>query len=402
MESERLAPVLLLFLSVGGISEGCSLIRHRQDKISVRPGESALLPCPQTHLETDSCTWSLSNTSGASTAIVRNDGTGLHVRPSYEDRVTILNRGNLSLLISNLTAKDSGTYKCVCGSSPSSVTVKLTVKGCTVTVRSRKIVAHSGGAALLPCACTDAQPATDSFAWNVWGRPLLRRDGAGLRVNSSYEERVAVFYSASPGNLSLLIRNLTVRDQGLYRCRDPWNNEALVKLRVLGCAISASAPAEITGRRGDSVLLGCSCTNAHPEISSFAWTLHRRQARTEILRYDGAGVRISPAYAGRATVSHPSSPGNLSLLLGNLSAEDQGLYQCVVNDGSSWDVTLALQEGSETGLMYSGVGLVALVYLLATVAAVRATRKRHGRTGQGFLLEMKTFQGPIDLSVPTD
>ncbi|KAL2091472.1 hypothetical protein ACEWY4_013735 [Coilia grayii] len=79
------------------------------------------------------------------------------------------------------------------------------------------ITKHSGEAVLLPCSCADVQDDPQDIRW-------LKEPGSHFiqeiypETHKDYLDRVQVFYTDSPGNMSLLISHLTEKDKGIYRC----------------------------------------------------------------------------------------------------------------------------------------------------------------------------------------
>ena len=95
-------------------------------------------------------------------------------------------------------------------------------------------------------------------------------------------------------------------------------------LGATGCTLSDQGEVvEVEAQPGSSVLLPCACTNQETKPKSFRWTAPN-------------GREIHWHYRGRAQLFHlTSAPGNLSLLLSDLTPEDQGVYRCEVAEGKS-------------------------------------------------------------------
>lgn len=83
-----------------------------------------------------------------------------------------------------------------------------------------KITAFSGESVLLPCTCTNTQDKPKSFSWETQSR-RASKDGIYIDIFSVYElyrDRISLFNQTSPGNVSLLLSDLTEDDQGSYVC----------------------------------------------------------------------------------------------------------------------------------------------------------------------------------------
>ncbi|KAI4881825.1 hypothetical protein NFI96_008661 [Prochilodus magdalenae] len=192
--------------------DSCSMLDEVSRIITRSPGESVLLPCPcpsTGHVKPERVTWSYSKAGSSDRTPVSND-TG-----SYRGRVRTFDQTgsrNLSLLISDLTKEDAGQY--TCKSDQHSIYVELKVKGCALVENKQTatVSRSSGESVLLSCTCTD--PPEDTPVTVQWRGPhqedLLQRS------------RVQTFTKTSPGNLSVLISDLTVKDTGTYSC---WINQ---------------------------------------------------------------------------------------------------------------------------------------------------------------------------------
>ncbi|XP_076123984.1 uncharacterized protein LOC143103972 [Alosa pseudoharengus] len=141
--------------------------------------------------------------------------------------------GNLSLFISDLTKEDVGSYRCE-GSTSSYRDITLRVKGCSLMEvnTSYEIVKISGESALLPCSCSPLHVKPERVKWDFIRRRGSHYDSPIIVYSTSgpYRGRVQIFKHLSPGNASLLILNLTEKDQGLYRC---YLNEEIRRINLL-------------------------------------------------------------------------------------------------------------------------------------------------------------------------
>ncbi|KAF5893065.1 junctional adhesion molecule-like isoform X1, partial [Clarias magur] len=77
-----------------------------------------------------------------------------------------------------------------------------------------EITQHRGDSVLLPCSCSDLNTKHQKLTWNSY------RTGHAEEVfnDKHYRGRLQLFNNISPANLSLLISDLRVEDQGNYRC----------------------------------------------------------------------------------------------------------------------------------------------------------------------------------------
>ncbi|KAF5889315.1 neogenin-like isoform X7, partial [Clarias magur] len=204
--------------------------------------------------------------------------------------------------------------------------------GCALSDNKQiTIYRHRGDSVLFPCSCSHLNTKHQKPTW--W----THRTGNATEVlnDEHYSGRLKVFNNISPANLSLLISDLRVEDDADYRCSAEEDHRD-IRLHVKGCALSADNLREITRHRGcelvkrteveevivftgESVVLPCVCTDLQDKPQGLKWEFNRKE--------------IYPAQAAhqRNRVSN-TSPGNLSLLISNLTEEDQGEYTCAVQD----------------------------------------------------------------------
>ncbi|XP_066533992.1 polymeric immunoglobulin receptor-like [Hoplias malabaricus] len=217
----------LLFTGPQG-SEGCTLENHRQrTEITAYTGESVLLPCycTDTNSTPETFTWEKDGKNG-------NSGTTITLSAEYKNRVQLFNShspGNLSLLISHLTEEDGGEYKCDAGGSGFTY-IRLTVKGCALDNSETSIRARLGESVLLPCYCSELRAKPKRFTWKI-----IKSSSEMILIDIHQErDRVQLFNSHSPGNLSLLISHLTEEDGGWYSCEADGSGPKDISLTVEG------------------------------------------------------------------------------------------------------------------------------------------------------------------------
>ncbi|XP_053087607.1 polymeric immunoglobulin receptor-like [Pangasianodon hypophthalmus] len=182
-----------------------------------------------------------------------------------------------------------------------------------------EITRHKGGSVLLPCSCSDLHTKPQKFTW------MSYRTGDGTEVlnDERYRGRLQLFNNISPANLSLLISDLREEDQGVYRCstekehRDIW-------LSVKGCELVKKAEVErVSVFTGESVVLPCVCTDLQAKPQSLKWEFNGRN------RYQEIYPEQTGHHRNRVKLVR-NSPGNLSLLISDLTEEDKGRYRCSV------------------------------------------------------------------------
>ena len=83
---------------------------------------------------------------------------------------------------------------------------------------------------------------------------------------------------------------------------------------------------DIERSSGESALLPCLCSSLRAKPESVRWTMTTSRSGSS---YTDISSTTGP-YRGRVQMFNHHSPGNVSLLISDLSEEDQGIYLCVV------------------------------------------------------------------------
>ncbi|KAG9269371.1 hypothetical protein AMEX_G16402 [Astyanax mexicanus] len=201
----------------------CTLLNSQENQIVGYSGGSVLLPCSCTDPQTRPVSIKWEHVESGVMEVSNRTRR-------YVGRIHMFNEkhpANLSLLLSNLNEEDEGLYRCTINNEKS-ISVNLTVKGCTLSNSQEKpIVGYPRGSVLLPCSCTDPQTRPVSIKWQ-------RVDSGVMEVSKRigcYAGRIHMFNEKHPANLSLLLSNLIEQDEGLYRCTI--NNEKSVTVRII-------------------------------------------------------------------------------------------------------------------------------------------------------------------------
>ncbi|KAK1784210.1 hypothetical protein P4O66_020683, partial [Electrophorus voltai] len=112
----------------------------------------------------------------------------------------------MSLLISHLIEEDEGDFRCFINRS------EYTDMQLTVTAGQTNLQGHVGGCVLLPCSRTGLQTKAHTLKWTFRDKEIYPTD-----QTQHYTGRVQQL-SDSPGNVFLLISQLTEEDKGVYVC----------------------------------------------------------------------------------------------------------------------------------------------------------------------------------------
>ncbi|KAI4874099.1 hypothetical protein NFI96_008239 [Prochilodus magdalenae] len=290
---------------------------------------------------------------------------------------------NLSLLISNLTEQDQGTYRCSINNQ--SISIRLSITDCTLSqTQGNPITRYPGESVLLPCSCTDPKTRPLSVKWE-------RVDSGGTEGSSKeviYSDRVQMFSKSHPSNLSLLISNLTEQDQGTYRCSI--NQQSInIRLSITGCTLSQTQENQIIRYPGQSVLLPCSCTDPDTRPLSVKWE-----------RVDPGGTEgcsCTALYSDRVQMFNKSHPANLSLLISDLTEQDQGTYRCSINNKQSINIRLSITAEKTTCPDQYDLASVIIITVCVTVLVCAALQLIGGLI---YRWRLSRTQGSVSTSPP--
>ncbi|XP_053495348.1 junctional adhesion molecule-like [Ictalurus furcatus] len=257
----------------------------------------------------------------------------------YRGRLQLFNHSspaNLSLLISDLREEDVVDYRC--STEKEHRDIKLHVKGCSLSADNQtEITGHKGGSVLLPCSCSDLNTKPQKFTYWTY------RTGSATEVlnGEHYRDRHQLFNHSSPANLSLLISDLREEDHGVYRCSTEKEYRD-IRLNVKGCELVKTGVERVTMFTGESVVLPCVCTDLQDKPISVKWEFSI--PATGIRHFQEIYPKQTGHHRNRVKLVSNNAPGNLSLLISDLTEEDQGDYRCSVQDDSR-DVRLSVKGG---------------------------------------------------------
>ncbi|XP_067249441.1 polymeric immunoglobulin receptor-like [Chanodichthys erythropterus] len=212
--------------------------------------------------------------------------------------------------------------------------------------QTTRITGYTGGSVVLPCSCAHPQSTVNTFTWLFYGNG---KQWIPVFEDEEYSGRRVLFNESSPQNLSLLISDLRQEDQGFYECKTEHDKITItIRLTVKSCNLvqNTEVTIAVTGYAGESVVLPCSCSELLAKPEQIQWMYYVEKAYKEI--YPNEKIE---RHKNRVKLLNQTSPGNLSLYISALTAEDEGDYYCSV---SSQKVSYRLYvEGSFVLLIYS-------------------------------------------------
>ncbi|XP_017350427.1 junctional adhesion molecule-like [Ictalurus punctatus] len=201
-----------------------------------------------------------------------------------------------------------------------------------------EIYRHKGGSVLFPCSCSDLNTKPQKFTWESFRTGRLTE----VLNDEHYRDRLQLFNYSSPANLSLLISDLREEDHGVYRCSTEKDHRD-IRLNVKGCELVKKTGIEhMTVFTGESVVLPCVCTDLQDKPMSVKWEFSI--PATGISHFQEIYPEQTGRHRNRVKLVSNNAPGNLSLLISDLTEEDQGDYRCSVQ-ADSRDVRLSVKVG---------------------------------------------------------
>ncbi|XP_047016704.2 polymeric immunoglobulin receptor [Ictalurus punctatus] len=187
-----------------------------------------------------------------------------------------------------------------------------------------EITGHKGGSVLFPCSCSDLHTKPQKFTWETFRTGRLTE----VLNDEHYRGRLQLFNNISPANLSLLISDLREEDEGSYWCRTEKEHRE-VWLYVKGCELVKKKGVEgVTVFTGESVVLPCVCTDLQDKPKSLKWEFSIPAIGID--HFQEIYPEQTGRHGNRVKLVSNNAPGNLSLLISDLTEEDQGLYRCSV------------------------------------------------------------------------
>ncbi|XP_043942488.1 CD276 antigen-like isoform X2 [Protopterus annectens] len=338
---------ILSFLMIFLGAHGYLRVGVPRTPVTVQPGSDALLRCRfSVGYRTVDLSWLVLTWRFQGYEVAKYDEDD-EEEGNCNDRALIfvdeLRKGNASLLLTNVTAEDSGIYTCsVVYSSYNQVkTLRLEVSGTSiqVLVPHSMIKVQSGSSVMLGCHFTIASETVDTtillVIWTLNGTEVARYDEV-MDENRILNSRANLFCeNISNGNASLLLKDIRLQDSGEYMCIIMYNQERQDKkitLDVFEHAFQVAVPhTRVTAQYGSSALLGCQFAvgyeTLNPQKLGITWLFQGHELVAHVDFYaDEEMTYKATAHLIKEQFVH----GNASLLLTDITLADEGNYMCSV------------------------------------------------------------------------
>ncbi|XP_035248187.1 butyrophilin-like protein 1 isoform X2 [Anguilla anguilla] len=190
----------------------------------------------------------------------------------------------------------------------------------------------------------------------------------------------AQFFSEeiSKGNFSLLLRNFTTEDKGLYKCvvHDKYeSSETKVKIDIERLVVTG-AGMPIFAYAGEDVVLNCS-VDTHVPVKELQVEWIKTNGEILVLLFSEGENRPESQherFRGRAEFFSEEIPkGNFSLKLRDVKSEDRGEFMCKVHaDRESVNATAWLQRQGFSTLHLCVLGLTIAAAAFAVISCIPA------------------------------
>ncbi|XP_057202666.1 uncharacterized protein LOC130561972 [Triplophysa rosa] len=249
--------------------------------------------------------------------------------------------------------------------------------GFTVKGPSGPLVVPLGGSVLLPCSVDSLSSLEDlEVEWKKSDSQTLihlYQDG-DIRPevqHEDYHDRAHFFTeNIKHGNFSLLMKNVTVQDEGQYTCTvhsGQESGETVVEIKDVEFLMVSGSDELISVYVGKNVTLNCSVDSHIPpeHIKEVSWKKRVENEYITVLLYQNKETLLDSSderYRDRVEFfSDEIHRGNFSLRLKRVRTEDKGLYMCQVFAGHlSENTTVILEQ-----LGFSALHIMVLILCIA-------------------------------------
>ncbi|XP_031170515.2 coxsackievirus and adenovirus receptor homolog [Sander lucioperca] len=178
------------------------------------------------------------------------------------------------------------------------------------------------------------------------------------------------------GDLSVVLKNVRVKDTGTYRCRVGISGGEKPKVYST-IQLTVSDHHEVTVKAGENVTLQCQAPR-DAQINMLEWIRPDLESGGHIFRFipeESTTQNQHSSYRGRVERRDPDmKDGDLSVVLKNVRVNDTGTYRCRVgiSGGEKPKVysTIQLIVSGASGARGNGGLAAGVVFLVVTVAAV--------------------------------
>uniref|UniRef100_I3KLS4 Hemicentin-1 n=1 Tax=Oreochromis niloticus TaxID=8128 RepID=I3KLS4_ORENI len=324
------------------------LVSADQKIIKAESGQRVTLTCRAQNNKIKFVHWSRADLE-PDYFILYRDGELLsdNQHPSFKNRVDLQDRqmkdGDVSLILKDVTTADDGTYKCHVFVEETRSWELISIINLNVFPDEQIITAESGQHITLTCRAPN-----NKIKFVHWSRAdlepeylLVFRDGQSLLNNQhpSFKNRVDLLdKQMKDGDVSLILEDVTLNDDGTYKCRVFMEETRSWKLSIIKVTVSSDKKI-ITAESGQSVTLTCQAPNN--KIKFVHWSRADLEPEYVLFYRDGQLLPDDqhPFFKNRVDLQdRQMKDGDVSLILKDVTTADDGTYQCRIftEETRSW------------------------------------------------------------------
>ncbi|XP_019212401.1 matrix remodeling-associated protein 8 [Oreochromis niloticus] len=376
--------------------------------ITAKSGQDVTLPCrdPNNNKPIVVVNWSRTDLRDKYVFFYQ-DGTIKpdNQHPFFKNRVDLQDRqmkdGDVSLILKDVMTSDAGAYECHVFIEGTSSWKTISIIYLNVFPHQKTITAESGQNITLTCRAPKKK-----IADLHWSRADL-----GPEYNICYQDSECVTDEQHPsfknrvdlqdrqmkdGDVSLILKDVTINDTGTYECRVFMAENHSWDLSIISLSVvDPPVRAKITVESGTNAILPCQAPN-NSNDNVVEWTRADLEPEYVLLYRDGQfdSDDQHPSFKNRVDLwNRQMKDGDVSLILSYVTINDTGTYECrvlirgtnrrmraVLDDKPISIVTLKVDPpGGSVGLI-AGLSVSALLLLAVAVGFfIYQKRLNHSR-----------------------
>ncbi|KAK3526050.1 hypothetical protein QTP70_012885 [Hemibagrus guttatus] len=255
----------------------CGRCRISGFTVSAPVGSTVILPCNLTEVfnKTSVIKWQINRKD-----VFERSSNGTSSGSGYEGRVDVsldeLLKGNCSLVLKNVRITDDRLYKTFTMEHVDSTnpTEMKNFNNVSLSVYALQISARVGSTAVLPCEWSHLSIQTPHVQWVIGSEIVFQGKGEELNQSKRYEGRVDVPKDELlKGNCSLVLKNVTVTDAGIYssstRVNDTQESALVQKIKLSVDGKSSSSPSSCCSRTTSSTEQVFNLKNKHQPFPAY-------------------------------------------------------------------------------------------------------------------------------------
>uniref|UniRef100_A0A669C3Z7 Hemicentin-2 n=1 Tax=Oreochromis niloticus TaxID=8128 RepID=A0A669C3Z7_ORENI len=324
-----------------------------QKNITAESGQDVTLTCRAPNNKFIGVEWSRADLGDEYLLLYRNGQyVPYYQHPSFKNRVDLQDRqmkdGDVSLILKNVAIKDAGTYKCRVYMTETDSWQLISIISLRVVPPDQKnITAESGQDVTLTCrAPNNIRVARWSRADLEYKNVLLYGDNQFFPANQhpSFKNRVDLQErQKKDGDVSLILKDVTMNDAGTYECRVymeqilSWKIISIIHLSV----VDPRDQEMITAESGQDVTLTCRAPNK--KIIVLRWSRADLEPKYVLSYWNGHfdPDHQHPSFKNRVDLQdRQMKDGDVSLILKDVTINDAGTFGCrvFIAETDSWQL----------------------------------------------------------------